>query len=1019
MMRRVLLAILILLPAVLNAQKPVEKTIASLVQRLERAKEDTNKVKLLNELAAAYAAVNTTEGIKYGEQGLILAEQAAWAKGKAMLYHTLGSNYLATASYPGATRYFDKALQAYEALGDAGGIAQCLVSIGIVNVSQGSYQSALDNYRKAQVLYEQVGDKRGIARVLGQTGNVYQNQSNDAVALEYLLKALKMNEELGDKSGIASNLNSIGIINIDQLAFPRALENFQKALKINRALNNKSEIARNLKNMGNVYISVRQYPEALEHYSSALKIHEELGDKSGIARNLGNMGNVYQELHDYPMALQYLLKASKMNEELGEKYPMANNLGSIGCVYLAMAKERPATLDVADRAAHQRSNLNAAITYLRKAVAVDKEIGNLHEFQNFAFFLSEALALTGNHKDALETYNQYSAAKDSIYSVSNNLKIAQLEQKREDELRQKQMEMQQLKISAAKHERRYYIMGLATLMVVSGGLFRRFRGARRNKRRLEDKNTLIAAEKENADQMRIRAERSERFQQQFLANMSHEIRTPMNAVNGMTDVLLNKEPRPDQLRYLQIIAKSSDVLLHIINDILDLSKIESGKLELETIDFSLADTIKQVKETLSFRAEEKGLQLVSRIGGDVPPVLCGDPFRLNQILINLGGNAIKFTEKGGVELDVKLVSAQEDKVSLHFSVTDTGIGIPADKMHLLFESFRQVHSSDSRIYGGNGLGLSISRQLIELQGGVITVDSTVGAGTTFSFELTYHTGSAERLLKKTQDEQKADGSMLNGLRILLVDDNEYNRMVASETLHLKADVVIDEATNGEEAILLLKRRDYDVVLMDIQMPVMNGLEATAYIRNRMPAPKKSVPIIALTASLLRGDTEMCMAAGMNACMTKPFKAWQLIAALAEATKGGPVISGAQRHEEMSQGDEETQDEDGKVTNLAYLRGFCDGDAARMKKFVAIYIAAVPQLQAGINTALAAGDLRTVAGQIHAFKPKWMMMGMKQSAKLGSGIEKLCTENAEVAEIRELVTQLFAYAELSLGELAGR
>ena len=467
--------------------------------------------------------------------------------------------------------------------------------------------------------------------------------------------------------------------------------------------------------------------------------------------------------------------------------------------------------------------------------------------------------------------------------VESNLKIARLNARRDADLQQKTFEMQRMKIAAAKNSRRYYITGLSMLVLLSASLFQRFRVARRSRMQLEEKNRLLALEKDNADTLRLRAERSERFKRQFLANMSHEIRTPMNAVNGMTDLLLEKDPRPDQRHYLEVISRSSDILLHIINDILDLSKIESGKMELETVDFLLTESVRQVKETLSFRAEEKGIYIDVHIDTGVPEVLLGDPFRLSQILMNLGGNAIKYTEQGSVEIKAELLGTDDDHVTLLFSVADTGIGIAADKLPTLFESFKQVNSSDTRKYGGTGLGLSIARQLVELQGGNIWVESEVGKGSTFFFELRYPVGALQRVRERGMKEKRADGSVLNGLRVLIVDDNEFNRMVAAETLHSKANLSIDEAGDGEAAIKMVAEADYDVVLMDIQMPVMDGLEATRYIRTQLPAPRNATPIIALTASLLRHDMEICQEAGMNASVPKPFKAWQLIRAMAEVT----------------------------------------------------------------------------------------------------------------------------------------
>lgn len=983
-MKKLLIILLAFSPQLLYAQKTGQQLIDSLLRAVPAAKDDTNKVRLFNMLAHEYYSIDAVQGIRYASEALKLAKELDWKTGIGISNKEMGLNYY----------------------------------------SRSENVSALACLREGLNIFEELDDKINIAECLAITGNVYQYQSNYPDALQYQLKALKMNTATGNKTGIANNLNSIGILYIDQTNFPGALEYFLKALKINRELGNKSGIALNLKNVGNAYICQHNYPMALANYLEALKIAEEIGNKSGIARNLGNIGNVYQEQGNYRVAQEYLLKAARLNEGLGEKYPMANDLGSVGCMYLTIAKDSTYTSKSKDmlpdgvggNGIDKVACLRLAVDYLEKATTIDKEIGNLNEFQHFSVFLSEAHELLGNYREAFERYKAYSDTKDSVFSRENIQKLTFIQGQRDEELNEKKLEVQRLQLLADKNRQRYYIAGLGLLILLSAGLYSRSRTARRNRKTLEEKNRLIAAEKENADMLRLRAETSEQVRQQFLANMSHEIRTPMNSVNGMTDILIDKNPRPDQLHYLQIIAKSSDILLHIINDILDLSKIETGKLELEAIDFSLTDTVKHVKETLSFRADEKGLRLVAHIDDNITDVLLGDPFRLNQILINLGGNAVKFTEKGSVEINVQQKGEDAGNVTLLFEIRDTGIGIPEDKIATIFENFKQVNSSDTRKFGGTGLGLSISKRLVEMQGGNIKIVSEPGRGTVFSFSLSYPKGSAQRLRQRIQQEQKADGRMLSGLHILLVDDNDDNRMVALEILRSKSDMAIDQAANGEEAIRLVEKNDYDVVVMDIQMPVMNGLDATRYIRTKLPAPKNKIPVIALTASILRSDAAMCTEAGMNLYVAKPFKAWQLIAAIADLT--GRKDTAAAQNETLAK-NPEIPSQAYAYTDLTYLRNFCEGDEVKMKKYIGVYLKSVPPFIDKVNAAMEANDMQEVASQVHAFKPKWMLMGMKQSTELGQKIEKQAKSGATKDQLQDGVALLLLRAAASLEELDGR
>jgi len=565
--------------------------------------------------------------------------------------------------------------------------------------------------------------------------------------------------------------------------------------------------------------------------------------------------------------------------------------------------------------------------------------------------------------------------------------------------------MNQLKLQKQKTFTYAGFIGMALVAFLLFFVFKNFNNQRKSNLRLQ------AAQKEILEQ-KERAEQSERFKQQFLANMSHEIRTPMNAVMGMTNLLIDKNPRADQQHYLEGIRKSSDILLHIINDILDLSKIESGKMELEKIDFSLRQTVDQVIETLRYKADEKGLHVLSDIDSSIPDVLIGDPVRLNQIILNLAGNAIKFTEKGSVQIKVALASGNPSTVmNIMFSVIDTGIGIPKDKLETVFESFKQANSSDSRKYGGTGLGLSISRQLVELHGGEIKIESEEGAGTTFSFILNFDEGSGERLHKQLNAHAHIDGHILDGLKILIADDNEYNRIVAEDTLKSKADVTIETASNGHEAIELLKVHEFDIVMMDVQMPGMNGFEATRFIRANLSSPKKDIPIIALTASVLRTDLDKCRQAGMNSYIPKPFSASQLILGIAEV-----MDITVRTLENSGEANAAGPSEMGKVTDLSYLKNFCDGDRKKMHKYVSMFLQSAPVLLEKVNAALAADDLEEVANLLHGFKTKFIMMGMKNTGNMSLLLEQKCRNEARPATISSEINILLVDVERAIIEL---
>ena len=441
-------------------------------------------------------------------------------------------------------------------------------------------------------------------------------------------------------------------------------------------------------------------------------------------------------------------------------------------------------------------------------------------------YLKELVAFYSNHDNnhAIRYFRAYNTLNDSIAAAANEHNVSYYESVlQEKDFRRNQAvkdALAQAELSKKKRENIYLGLGLALLLLITltTAFFLRF--TQRSKKHLE--------------QQKLRAEQAERYKQQFLANMSHEIRTPMNAVLGMTHLLLDTPVSPRQQAYLTAIRHSSENLLVIINDILDLSKLEAGKMELEQVAFRITDVVQQVAETMRFKAEEKGLLLLTDISHHVPPVVIGDPGRLYQVLINLVGNAIKFTQKGKVRL-----LADQTEQGTCFRVADTGIGIPEDKLHKLFEAFTQADAGTTRQYGGTGLGLSISKTLVELHGGHITVKSEEGAGAEFSFVIPYKAGTEAML---PQEAQPVNHASLRGIRVLVAEDNEYNQVVVVDSLHnLVKDVQIEVAENGKIALQKLEAHDYDVILMDANMPKWTAWKPRAASARSSPNRSATFP----------------------------------------------------------------------------------------------------------------------------------------------------------------------------------
>ncbi len=802
------------------------------LKQVDKTSNHAEKIRLLIELSEKFETDSPRISLQYALKAKDIASRI-----NSRLYHAFalvktGNAYLGLNEYGEAKINFDKALELLQQLSANEPnqneinikIAETYYGLGLVSYYLGKLKESVIYYQDALRKYLASDNKQIVANIYQNIGMVYYDLRNFELSLEYYFKSLELNKKLGTKTNIAGLNQNIGLFYFARQDYRKASVYINESLKLYRDLKDEEGIASSFSNLGLIYQAQQNYGQALEYFQQAQNIFSSISHKPGIITTTHNIGCVYADLADFHKALNYYQKSLEMADSLNLTEMILANYDAISKLYTKVKE----------------------------------------------------------YKKALEYQSVYYHLKDSLYSQEARDKIDELETAFTVELKERELAS---KTKELRHQKAYkYLLAAGMTVVLLSLIFLILAYSRKSKAEKElkqhKKNLEILIEQKSEELKASINERryaleSDRLKSAFLANMSHELRTPMNAIiafsNFLKDSSLSTEKRDEYINY---ITTAGDTLLHLVDDIIDSAKIESKQLNINKMRCNITDLIFEMREIFNeIRSRKQRSHIEIRIDessqkDDV--YIITDPLRLKQVLSNLLENAIKYTMEGYVEFGYVL----EEK-GVTFFVKDTGIGIPKDKFDYIFQRFSQIEYTVKDVFRGTGLGLSITKNLVELLGGHIWVESELGKGSTFYFTIPSETIEiSPRPLFSEKKDIKADKAQLfdwSDKNVLVAEDEDLNYKVLESVL-TRAKANVWRAKNGIEAIEVCQATNIDLVLMDIQMPRMDGYMATRKIKQF----NKNLPVIAQTSYAMAGERENCLAAGCDDYLSKPLNLEELL-----------------------------------------------------------------------------------------------------------------------------------------------
>lgn len=861
--------------------------------------------------AGFYFKEQSDSAIIYYEKSLALCQELDYSEGIARVTNNLGLIYDLQGDYDEAMDFYYQSLEIEKGQNNQQGIAAAYLNIGNIYYYLGEYGKALELMSNSLGIYQKVKDEAGILRCFTNIGTTYSEMGIYENALTYCEKALDLSRTIQDPDLEAANLNNIGKIYFSSGKLSKALDFYNQALDLAIDYEDPWSEANTLRNIGGVYVEQNNMDRALEYFNKALQIAEALEARNLVMEIYSDLAGLYESKNEFKKALYFNKEHAYLKDSLfGEN--SRTEIARVESAYKLKLKDQQLEI-----MRHENAVKNLTIKNQRNTLITVALIGLL--LLSIATLFYYRLRINRRAREILENSNKVISEQKKLLEESiHELKTREQRYHALASSIQDGLIILQDKKLIYVNEPMYQMLGYKnreTLLsrkpdkIIAPADFEKvaqnYTDRIAGKKVPESYPIKLLDEKGNAIEVTIqvtltslygnpaiigtikddsesrsfekrlveekqKAEKATISKSMFLAGMSHEIRNQMNSLMGITDVLSDTNLTEEQQKYLEVIKNSGDKLLNIINDILDISKIEAGQIVLDPVPFSLKNVLQDIIALHDLDARQKGLYLRGDVSSEVPEKLEGDTNRLSQVLTNLVGNAIKFTDKGGVEIHITQLKHTKRQVRLKISVIDTGIGISKNSLDKLFKPFSQTHAAVERKTEGSGLGLAICKNLVHLMGGEIGVDTTEGSGSTFWFTVNF--AKPGNIKPDVQSINKSK----NKNRILLVEDNLLNQHLTTNILSREG-YSADIASNGQEGVNLFKKKFYPVILMDIQMPVMDGIEATREIRDYESSHySDKSKIIAVSAHTKDSEQQQLLDAGLDFFIQKPFKPEQLL-----------------------------------------------------------------------------------------------------------------------------------------------